>query len=105
MAIRYGINGAALGYALVGVSSLIAIYFVGKIVRFSIWDSIGKPLAAAAIMVFVLFFVRNFLPVTLLSVGILISLGFVIYFTIIYILVGKSILNDAKRSYKAVFFK
>jgi O-antigen/teichoic acid export membrane protein len=105
MAIHYGVNGAALGYAIVGISSLIAIYFVVKIVRFSIWESIGKPLVSTVIMVLILFFIRNLLAVNILSVGILICMGFVIYFAVIYLLVGRAILNDAKRSYKAVFFK
>jgi O-antigen/teichoic acid export membrane protein len=105
MAIHYGVNGAASGYAIVGVSSLVAIYYVGKIVKFSVWDSIGKPLLSTLIMAIVLFVMRNFLSVNVLSVGILIVFGFVIYTSIIYLLVGSSILDDAKRSLKAIFIK
>jgi len=103
LAIRYGVNGAAFGYSLVGASSIIAIYIVRKIVTFSLYNSVGAPGISALIMGIILIFIRGFLPHNLLSVCFLIGIGVVIYFIATYLLIGSSIFKDAKKGIKAVF--
>ncbi|MBU0572420.1 oligosaccharide flippase family protein [Patescibacteria group bacterium] len=103
LAIKYGVNGAALGYALVGSSSIIAIYIVRRHVKFSLIEGIFRPAFAAALMGVVLILTRKILPVNLYSIGLLISLGFAVYVITIYLLVGPSIISDAKKSFSAFF--
>lgn len=103
LAIKFGVNGAAFGYSLVGASSIIAIYIVRKIVKFSLYNSVGAPGISALIMGVILIFLRGLLPVSLLSVWFLIGLGGVIYFICMYLLIGSSIFKDAKKGIKAVF--
>ena len=103
LAIRYSINGAAFGYALVGVSSIIPIYIVYKIIKFSLYKGIVIPGIASFIMGIVLLVTRNFVFTNLISVWFLIGLGSIVYLTIMYILVGKSIYYDAKKGIRAVF--
>ncbi len=103
LAIKMGVVGAAAGYALVGASSLIAIYIVRRKIKFSLKESTFKPLLASIVMGIVLLIARNFLPVRLLSVGILIFLGLITYFIFIYLLVGQSLTHDVKRSLKTLF--
>jgi len=96
LAIKYGLNGAALGYSLVGVSSVIAIYVTRKIVKFSLSESVVRPIIATIIMFLVLFGVKQSLSNSLTSVTILIFLGIVTYFFSIYLLIGTQLIKDAK---------
>ena len=105
LALKYGVNGAAFGYALVGASSLVAIYIARRFVAFSILESVVRPLAASLVMAIVLFFVRSFLPLSMTSVWFLIALGIAIYGASIYLLVGVSIVSDVKKSISTFFSK
>lgn len=97
LAIKYGVNGAALGYALVGSSSIIAVYIVRRHVKFSLTEGVFRPAFAAALMGVILILTRKFLPVNLYSIGLLISLGFTVYVATIYLLVGPSIIADVRK--------
>jgi len=102
LAVKFGVNGAALGYALVGASSVAAIYITYRFVKFSLSDSVFRPLLATMIMGVSLLIVRKALPVSLVSVGVLIGLGVIIYALTIYLIVGSSIVSDVKKSFKAL---
>ncbi len=103
LAVRYGVNGAAAGYALVGTSSIIAIYVVRRIVKFSLFDSVGAPAIASAVMGGVLLITRSLLPIGLTSVWVIGGGGFMIYMFMMYLLVGQSIFKDAKKIIKSIF--
>ena len=105
LALKYGINGAALGYALVGGSSVIAVYIARRFVKFSLLESVIRPLAASLVMAIALFFVRGFVPSSLTSVWFLIALGIAIYAVSIYLIIGVSIVSDVKRSISTFFSK
>ena len=105
MAIKYGVNGTAGAYAVIGMTSLIAIYIVRKIVKFSLIDSAVRPAMATVIMGVALFYIRRFLPVSFSSVWALILTGAVIYFFSIYIIIGSSIIWDVKKTLKNLFSK
>lgn len=105
LAQRYGVDGAALGYALVGSSSIFAILLTKRYVNFSLVQSILRPAAASIIMGVSLLFLRQFLPISLSSIWILIGVGAVVYGVSIIVLVGVSILEDAQKSAKTLFSK
>jgi len=105
LAIKYGVNGAAAGYALVGTSSVVAIYVARRFVSFSLLESAGRPLAATLVMAMTLLIARSFLPVTFLSVWVLIFLGAVIYGISVYLIVGVSIISDVRKSIHNLFSK
>ena len=105
MSIKYGVNGAAGGYALVGFSSVIAIYIARKSVKFLIYDSIVRPLVGTTVMIAILLPLRYFLPINLISVWVLAGLGFIFYIITMYFIVGQSILIDAKRGIRSIFNK
>jgi len=100
LAKRFGVNGAALGYSLVGASSVVAIIMVKKIVNFSLVESALKPGLAALIMGLLLKFISKYLPVSLLSLVLLVGLGIICYAGAAYLLIGPSILVDAKKAGK-----
>jgi O-antigen/teichoic acid export membrane protein len=105
LAINYGVNGAALGYALVSASSVVAIYIVRKIVRFSLQKSVFEPAIASVIMGIAVLILRFFLPQNLYTVWILTAAGVVVYFVMMYFFAGPSIAADVKKIGSNVFSK
>ena len=105
LSVKYSIIGAAAGYAIVGASSLIAIFITWRIVKFSLFESVLKPFIAAVIMSLVLLVLRHNLSVSLLSVFILIGLGIITYAVNVYLLIGSSITTDVKKSFQTFFSK
>ncbi len=103
LSIKYGFNGAALGYAVVGASSIVAIAITKKYVNFSITDSTIKPLIGAILMGIVLLILRGVLQPTLYSIGVLILIGGLTYSAIMISMVGVTLVEDAKRSFKTIF--
>ncbi|MBI3397001.1 oligosaccharide flippase family protein [Candidatus Woesebacteria bacterium] len=102
LSVKFGVNGSALGYAVVGSSSVIAVFVAKKYVDFSLTDSVFKPFYATLGMGMTLFILRNFLPLNLSSVGILTVTGIIVYFMLMIFLIGKSLIDDAKRSLKTI---
>jgi len=102
---RFGVTGAAVGYALVGSSSVVAIYLSHKHVPFSYWKSFGQPLFATVVMIITLLVGRQFVPVSWVGLGILVGVGGVAYLASALSLVGAGLIEDAKRSIKVVFKK
>lgn len=86
LAFLYGLNGAALGFTLVGLSSFIALYLVSKYVDINYLQSVGKPILAAFLMGIFVFFIRNIFPVSLQQVIAMILTGLFSYLVAIFIL-------------------
>ena len=102
LAYRYGVNGAASGYALVGLSSLIAIYVGKRYVDFSLKNSLVKPLIATITMAAVMVFINKLLPTNIYSAIMVGFVGTIVYFIISYLLVGRTLLEDGKKSFSAL---
>ncbi len=100
LAKTYGVNGAALAYALVGLSSVVAIYIVKRQVNFSLWNAAGKTGLATFGMAIPLFLLRPLLPVNLSSVVILTGIGGLFYSLSIFALTGRSFFEDVEKIYK-----
>jgi O-antigen/teichoic acid export membrane protein len=105
LSVKYGVSGAAAGYALVGTSSMVAIYIVYKIVKFSLYTSIFVPALSTIAMGFVLLAVRKYLPINLTAIGSLVLVGAAVYMISMYFLVGSSIFYDAKKGIRAIFVR
>lgn len=95
--INYGFNGAALGYSLVGLSSIAAIYVASRYTKLDLLQSVGRPLFAAIIMGVFIFYSKSIFQQDFSTVLILLLLGMIIYIATIFLLVGKSILIDIKK--------
>jgi len=105
LAIKFGVNGAAAGYALVGLSSVIPIYIAFRYVAFSITDAILKPVGASVVMFAIMLILRNTLPINLYSVFIIGGLGTLAYLFCSYLIYGSSIFQDAKKGIWSIFSK
>ena len=102
LAILYGVNGAAAGSAIIGTTSIVAIFIIRRYVTFDLVGSIGKPILASLIMGVVILFLRSILPVSFFGILAISVGGLVVYVSIIFFLVGNSIFTDAKRIFNAL---
>jgi PST family polysaccharide transporter len=105
LAWKMGVVGASIGYSLVGLSSVVAIFISKKFVNFSITDSMLKPLLGSVIMGVVLIIFKTLLPVTLYSMIVLTGVGLGVYIVSMFTMVGITLIEDAKRSFKTIFSK
>lgn len=105
LAYKYGVTGAAIGYSLVGLSSIVAIIIAKKFVNFSITDSMVKPLIGSILMGLVIFMLKKLLPDSINSMLILSAAGILTYSVSMISIIGISLLDDAKRSFKTIFTK
>ncbi|OGM56804.1 hypothetical protein A3E46_02740 [Candidatus Woesebacteria bacterium RIFCSPHIGHO2_12_FULL_46_16] len=103
LAWKFGVNGAALGYSFVGLSSVVAMYIVHKYVKYSILDGIVKPGLSALAMAGSMLLLRDILPVNIYSVGILVLVGIGVYGTVSFIILGGSLVTDVKKSLTTLF--
>ena len=102
MAIKFGVNGAAMAYAMVGLSSVVAIYLVRREINFSFNRSFVKPLFSSLLMFICLLVARPFLTVSASTVWMMILGGMLVYLVSVYSLVGVEIVNDIVRSVRSL---
>lgn len=105
LSVKFGIVGAAVGYAIVSISSVVAIYVTRKYVKFSLRESIMYPIVSTTIMAIALLIIRYYLATTITSVLILGAVGFVIYSVLMRIFIGDSIVRDVKKVAKNIYSK
>ncbi len=101
----YNLNGAALGYAIVGLSSVVAFYVSYRILKFDFLKSVGIPGVATFIMVLVLIGIKTFLKPNFLSVVIISISGLIIYLGVMYILAGSFFVKNLKKGLDTIFRK
>lgn len=96
LSLAFGLNGAAVGFTIVGLSSFVALYFASKYIVIDYLRSVGKPLVAALVMGFCVVLSRNFFTVSLIQMIIMILISIISYSAAIFILEPKlpSLIKD-----------
>lgn len=84
LSLLYGVNGAGVGFALVGISSIFAIWKAQEFIHLNYMEAIGKPLLGAVILGGVIFLLKGLLPVSFISVIIMTVLGLTIYGLVLF---------------------
>ncbi len=92
LSLWYGVNGAGLGFALVGVSSIFVILKVKEFISIDYIKIIGKPLLGSVILGVLVFLLRTFLPVNFSSIILIITGGLVSY-SIVLVSIEPDLLN------------
>lgn len=105
LAIKYSVIGASIGYSLVGFSSIVAIVVSKKYVNFSIVNSMVKPMIGSFVMGITLLIIKKYLPVSVNSMLVLTFIGLIIYITSMVSMMGLSLIEDARKSFKTIFTK
>ncbi len=96
LAILYGLNGAALGYALVGISSIVAIIVAAKFVKVDFTKAVFKPLIASFIMGTVVYYLSTVFAPSGFSILVLVTSGMVIYLLCLLLLLKDEIESGIK---------
>lgn len=97
----YGVNGAAAGYALVGTSSIVAIYIAKKHINFSLIESIIKPTIATLVMAISVLIASLWTNSDVAGLILLVVTGAVSYILISYAIFGNKLYSDVKKITKA----
>lgn len=100
LAIRFGYNGVAAAAALVATSSVVAIRLTQRQVKFNFLASIKKPFVASVLMAGVVLVFRPNLGRNILGIIGLVVIGGSTYFSLVYLMVGKPLLVDAKKFFQ-----
>ncbi|MBI2596846.1 oligosaccharide flippase family protein [Candidatus Daviesbacteria bacterium] len=64
LALKFGVNGAAFGFTLVGLSSIIALILALKFVHLNYLQIIGKPLIVSTILGISVFIIKSLIPIS-----------------------------------------
>ena len=103
---KFGVNGAAFSYLLIGSSSVVVFYIVKRQLNWDIFRSVIVPLLASLVMGVILFTLRGILPInkvtTLLT---LIFIGGLTYTGSLYLVLGKTLFEDVKKIYLSILKK
>lgn len=79
LSILYGLNGAAAGFALVGLSSIVGIIVASRFIDINYLQIVGKPLTASILMGILVFILQRLLPLSFFSVILLVVTGLFLY--------------------------
>lgn len=85
-AMLFGVNGAALGFALVGLSSFAALIIISKYVEVNYFQAVFKPLFATIIMGGLIFIIKGFFPLSILQLIIIVITAILSYILSLLIL-------------------
>ena len=96
LSLIYGVSGAALGFAIVGISSIVAIYISLKNVSVNFLSTVGRPFLATTIMGSVIFLTGQFFENSSFKLLILIILGMLTYGVVIFVIAGEFIKRAVK---------
>lgn len=96
LALNYGVNGAALGFTLVGLSSIVALITALKFVQINYLQIIGKPVLVSVILGAVVLIIRGLISTSLEQLLAMVVGGVFTYVVSIFLLEPK-ILNFLKK--------
>jgi len=92
----FGFNGVAIVSAFVSFSVIGVVYLVKKYISFGLFQVLFVPTIATAVMGFVIYFLSKFLITNLLMIFVMMSIGIVIYFAMMFLLGRKQMIADTK---------
>lgn len=92
----YGFNGVAYASALIASSVVIVIYIVKRYIDFSVLKMVLNPFLATIFMGAVVYFLSPILVKNIFGLIFMIIFGAVVYFSTMFILAKKEMLDDIK---------
>jgi O-antigen/teichoic acid export membrane protein len=96
LAKMYGYQGVAIASIIVGISSLVTLYFVKKIVKFNLIKQIYPSLIASFLMILLVNNLSKYFGSGWVQIGISTVLGVVSYGLLILVIDGKNLINQSK---------
>lgn len=106
LSIKFGVNGAAFSYLIIGSSSAVVFYIVKRQLNWSIYHSVIIPLLSSLVMGAVLFILRNVLPINhIWTLAVMVLAGGMVYIGFLYLVLGSSLVSDVKKIYFSILKK
>lgn len=96
LAYYYGVNGAAWGFFIVGLTSLLAIKIAAKYISLDFRNAIGRPTFLSVCLICILLIAKNFFPHTLIGVIAFILAAVLIYILLCLIFIREDLIQDLK---------
>lgn len=93
---KYGYNGVALASAIVASTSIIPMIILKKILPVSLFSNIWPQLISALSMGLIISYLTTKYPATLYSLLFTLLLGAILYFLILFMLVGNKLFLELK---------
>jgi len=91
-----GFNGVALAAVLVSTTVILPVYLVKKVVDFELWENVGKPFLGALGMGAALYLIIPSFVINLFSLMIIVILGAIIYFCLMFVLAKEKIIDSVR---------
>lgn len=82
----YGVNGAAFGFSLVGISSIVALIRAKEFIDINYFEVAGKPLLGALTLGLLVFILKILLPTSFISVISIGVFGIALYTGLMFII-------------------
>lgn len=95
LALNFGLNGAALGFTVVSLSSVIALVLALKYVQINYFQVVSKPLFLSTVIGIVVFIIKMLIPISIEQV-IAMIVGGLVTFIIFVLLLEPKILTFLK---------
>lgn len=92
--VMYGFNGVSFASALISLSVVIVIYLVRKYVKFDVVKATIYPFIGSIVMALVIYFLSPVFVTSILTLLFMILFGAVVYFSCVFILAKKEILEN-----------
>jgi len=106
LSIKFGVNGAAFSYLLIGSSSVVVFYIVKRQLNWDIFRSAIVPLLGSLFMGVILFILRGIFPINkVITLLTLIFIGGLTYLGSLYLVLGKALFEDVKKIYLSILKK
>lgn len=93
---KFGFNAVAVVSAIVSTSAILVVFIIKKYIEFNVFRSIFYPLVATSLMSLVLYPLSSMFVKGVPSLLLMIVLGGVVYFLVIFALAKKQIIADIK---------
>lgn len=92
--VMYGFNGVSFASALISLSVVIVIYLVRRYVKFDVFKATIYPIVSSIVMGLAIYFLSLVFVTSILTLLFMILFGAVIYFSCVFILAKKEILEN-----------
>ncbi|HVT01651.1 MAG TPA: oligosaccharide flippase family protein [Patescibacteria group bacterium] len=92
----WGYNGVAFASFVVTLTIFYTVYLVKQIVDFSMLKSIYQPLISAVVMGVGVYLLSKVFATNLITLVVVSGVGAIIYLSIMYVMIGKEIIQDIK---------
>lgn len=92
--VMYGFNGVSFASALISLSVVIVIYLVRRYVKFDVFKATIYPLVSSIVMGLAIYFLSLVFVTNILTLVFMILFGAVVYFSCVFILAKKEILEN-----------